>query len=73
MTTVHNRIGGQRGLVTALGALETAITFDSITMPMTANRAYKTVRPLNLVEIFKASFLIRETLDKLTETQGFFL
>jgi len=38
---MHNGISRQRCLVTALGALKTAIAIDGITMLVTTDRAYK--------------------------------
>lgn len=73
MAAVHDCVGCQRGLVTTICALEAAIPTDSIAMLVTAYRANKPIGPLNFVEIIEASFLVRETPDKLAETQGFFL
>lgn len=73
MAAVHNRIGGQRGLVPALCTLETAIAADGIAMPVAADGTLEAVRPLDFVQILEAGFLVGETIDKLAETQGFFL
>ena len=73
VTTVHDRVSSQRGLVTAISALEAAVAVDSIAMPVATNGAHKAVRPLDFVEIFETGFLVGKTLDKLTKTQSFFL
>lgn len=59
--------------MTALCTLETTIAMDSVAMPMAANGALEAIWPLAFVQILEASFLVGETLDKLAETQGFFL
>ena len=68
MTAVHDCASGERGLVTALGTLETAVTTDGIAMPVTTDRAFKPVGPLDLVKILEAGFLIGKAFDKLVET-----
>ena len=69
MTAMHDGVGCQRSLVTAVGALILAACLDGIAMPGTAHRAHKAVRPLGLIEIFHTSFLVRKALNKLGEAE----
>ena len=71
MTAVHDGIGGQRSLMTAVSALVAAIAIQSIAMPVTAHRADKALGPFDCVQVLHAGFLIRKPLDKLAETQSF--
>ena len=71
VAAVHDGIGGQRGLMTAVGALVAAIAIQSIAMPMATYRAHKTLGPFDCIQVFHASFFIGKPLDKLAETQSF--
>ena len=68
MAAVHHGVSGQSGLVTAVGALETAIAANAITMPVTTDRTLEALGPLHLVEVLIAGVLVGKALDKLAET-----
>lgn len=72
MAAVHNGVGSQRRLVTAIGTLIATIAIQCVAVPVAAHRVDKTLGPLNCIQIFHTVFLIGESLDELTETQGFF-
>ena len=59
--------------MTATSTLKAAIAVNGIAMLVTTDRTHKTIRPLYFVEILEACFLVGETLNKLTETQSFFI
>ena len=71
VAAVHDGIGGQRSLMTAVSALIAAIAIQSIAMPMATYRAHKTLGPFDCIQVFYASFFIGKPLDKLAETQSF--
>ena len=70
MCPVHDGIGSERGLMTAVGTLIASGTIQRIAMLMTANRAYKALWPLNAVQIVCTGFFIGKTLEKLSITHG---
>ena len=68
---MHDSIGSNRGLVTALGTLIPSGTVQRITMPMAANRADKAVRSLDIVQILSTGLFVWKTLEKLCKAHGF--
>lgn len=61
---MHDSIGCQRGLVTAVSALILTACLDGVTMPTTADTSYKPGGPLYFVQVFYAGVLVRESLNK---------
>lgn len=68
MSTVHDGIGSQSGLVSAPLTLVTAIADNGIMFPTAALWAHVTLRPLYLIQVFSAGLFCRESLDKPAET-----
>ena len=55
------------------GTLILSAVLEGIAMATATDRAFKALRPLDAVKIFHTSFLVREALNELGETQHLFL
>jgi hypothetical protein len=65
---MHDGVGSQGSLMTAIGTLVTAIAVQLVAVPMTAYRTHKAIGPFNCVQILHTGFFSGKTLDKLAET-----
>ena len=66
---MRNDIGGQRGLVTAVGALVAAIAIQFVAMPVSTQRTDRPLGPYACKQAVHAGFFTGESLDQLAETQ----
>lgn len=70
MGAVHDGIGGERGLMSAFGALIPPGAIQRIAMPVTADRADKAIGPSDMIQILCTGFFIRKPLEKLRKTHS---